>query len=132
MTRKIFALSAAALTLTAACLSAEASLVINNQSTVDKIQVKCGTVPGVPISKGQQVHLEWRTIKIILNNRSQGSCDFYQGARHLGMASLEINPSATAAKITALAIDANSPIKAILNTQVGVEQTEIRADIQDV
>lgn len=132
MKRKLLALSATATVLTFSTFAANAALIINNHSDVDKVQVKCGTVPGVPIAKGQQVHLEWRTIKIILNNHSQGSCDFYRGSQHLGMASLEINPTVNAAKITALHIDANSPIKAIVNVPVGMESADIRADIENV
>jgi len=55
---KFSTLSALGAILSLSSFSAQAALYIYNNSNLDKISVKCGTVPGVPITKKQNVKLE--------------------------------------------------------------------------
>ena len=128
---KFVKLTALSSILTFSCLSAQADLHIFNFSTLDKISVKCGTVPGVPIKK-QDVVLRWDTIKAILNKKTSGTCDFLQGSKHLALASLEMNPNLITAKITRLELDSGTPLKVTITPGVGIESKDIYAYISDI
>ena len=107
-----------------------ANLIIKNQSQIDRIDVMCEGVPGKPIFKNKPLNESWDTIFAIIGD-FKGSCSFHNTDKHLGDATIAINPEMTKAKITTLKVDPKASIRISITPAVDTLSDTITVTISD-
>jgi hypothetical protein len=102
-------------------------MTIHNNSSVARIGVQCtGSMPAIPIVKGQTVNLSWAIIHMIIGN--SGNCKFYNGKKLEATASLAIDRSLQKGTITSF-VSHDASLKATFNPGVGTTSANIKVDV---
>lgn len=100
MIKKILFSTATLTTLLFTISTTYANLSITNNSNLSNISVQCtGPMPGVPISKGSSVNMDWSMVQLILGGLT-GTCRFFNNGSEQVEASIAINPNLSSAMIT--------------------------------